>query len=188
MFHQVGSGLANQGRKPVVTVGKSLPGNAEDADEVELLEFQRLLEGKGYFAYAWTFNPKDWAMEALRETLRANCPAWLYIIHKGRPWWSRLRMLIRDFRHSSSMALSCPQEWRQYAPQQSYVGAGHFDWKNTGTPKAIHLWFLVDTIENVNPPVYLRDLRPFFAERGVPPYYREYTENSFAFLSDPRSC
>lgn len=163
----------------MIIIGKSLPSNAED--EIELLDFQNLLESRGYFAYAWTFNPRKWAM----ETLRANLPVWLYLIHKDRPWWSRLRMLIRYFCHNPYEALPCPQEWGQYAPQKSYVDTGHFNWRNTGNLKPIHLWFLIDRIEDLDPLVYLRDFSPFFVERSRPPYYREYTENSFAFLRGP---
>lgn len=166
----------------MIIVGKSLPSNT--GDEIELPEFRRLYESTGYFAYAWTFNPKEWAVDALT----ANLPVWLYLIHKDRPWWSRLRMLIRDFRHSPDKALPCPQEWRQYALQQSYVNTGCFNWQNTSKLKPIHLWFLVNRIEDPDLPVCLHNFSPFFAGRSQPPYYHEYTENSFAFLRGPQNC
>lgn len=166
----------------MIIVGKAIPGNTED--DLELSDFRRLLTERGCFAYAWTFNPKRWAMEAVE----ANLCVWLYLIRKDKPWRSRLRMSISSFRHSSRSALACPHEWRQYAPQKPYADTGYADWKNTGKSRPIHLWFLVDSIEDLDPDVDLRGMKRFFAERLEPPIYREYTENSFAFLRSPGSC
>ena len=124
------------------------------------------------------------------EALRANLPTWLYLIHMERPWSSRLKMRIVDFRHSPSRKLPCPQEWVRYAPQESYVNSGEFpNWNDTGKTRPILLWFLIDQIEYLDPPVDLRNLsHPAFAERPDPPRYCEYKQGCFAFRQVNRDC
>lgn len=172
----------------MIIVGKAIHG--PNSVEIELPELRRILKREGYIAYAWTFNPKEWAIRELREELNRNQWIWLYLV--GEPWHSPLRMRIIDFRHSTDDPLPCPPEWIRYVPQrppqESYIDGSFKNWKNTGEPKSIRLWFLIDQIEDLSPPEDLRRFPPYFSGRPAPPRYCEYKQGCFAFLKDGEDC
>jgi len=172
----------------MIIVGKSLPSRDpnSDEDEAQLPNFREILGRKGCFAYAWTFNPKQWAVEVLRQELDRRQHIWLYLIHKDSPWYSRLKMRIIDFCHSPEL-FPCPPEWRQYVPEyppdESYIDGQFRDWGKT-----IRLWFLINQIQDLDPPENLQGLTPVFARRSEPPRYCEYKQNCFAFLQSGEDC
>jgi len=166
----------------MIIVGKSLPHpEREDLDEVSLQEFGDTLAGKGYFAYAWDFNPHEKAIHAIRD----NLPTWLYLIHRRRPWFSRTRMRIRDFRYSSE-SLHCPEEWKEYCPVGYWCLNTFQDWIKRGRPTPIHLWFLVDQIVDFQPQ-NLRDFPKWFPEHSKPNFWK-YGQGYFAFLRMDSDC
>lgn len=138
-----------------------------DYVEVLLPGYRGVLSAKGHFAYAWTFNPDEDAIAALRR----NLPAWLYLV--GQPWFAPLRMRIVDFEHSRQ-ALHCPKKWEEYCISSEWCITEFSDRPNW---PSIHLWFLVDLIEQVEPPLNVRSLIPFFSHK-----YRMYGRNSFGFF------
>lgn len=171
----------------MIVVAKSIhkPANGfPDYVEPELPQFRDILARKGCFAYAWTFNPRQWAVQEISRELDRKRHLWLYLV--GKPWSSPLAMRIVNFRHNSE-PLPCPSEWIEYAPQytpeQSYTDGWFKDWKKTGKSKPIHLWFLVDRIDEISPPEDLKRFACYFSERPEPPRYCEYKQGCFAFLT-----
>ncbi len=157
----------------MVIAAKSIPSEErEEDDEVQLQDFRDWLTKEGCFAYAWTFNPDENALNALRE----NLPAWLYLVHRKRPGLSRLRMRIIDFRHDRAL-LHCLLEWRQYCIEDMWSLDMFPNWL------PIHLWFLIDRLEKLTPPTDLSQFEPWFPDK-----YRDYGRNFFAFLRDCESC
>lgn len=155
----------------MIIVGKAVqnPTNpGADYVETYLPEFRSVLNSEKRFAYAWTFNPDDDAVNAIRHSLP---DVWLYLI--GEPWFSPLRMRILCFRHSRQ-PLHCPAAWRQYCIPSEWCitrfGSAP-DWP------PIHLWFLVDLIEEVDPPVDTRTFNPYFGHK-----YHRYGQNCFSFF------
>lgn len=148
-----------------------------DYVEVCLREFRAVHRREGRFAYAWTFNPDNRAIAQLRQNLpfRHGLPeTWLYII--GEPWQSPLRMRIIDFRHDRR-PLHCPREWRQYCITCEWCITAFEDRPNW---PSIHLWFLVDQIRPVEPPLDVRDrthFRPLFRDK-----YQMYGRMHFGFF------
>jgi len=138
-----------------------------DYVEICLPQYRTVHRKQGCFAYAWTFNPDNHAIVALRQ----NLPTWLYLI--GEPWFAPLRMRFVDFRHSRQ-PLHCPKEWRQYCITSEWCITQFPDRPNW---PHIHLWFLVDIIEEIKPPLDVRNLTPYFSHK-----YRMYGRNNFGFL------
>jgi len=138
-----------------------------DYVEVWLPQYRAVHSREGRFAYAWTFNPDDHAIIAIRQ----NLPTWLYLI--GEPWFAPLRMRIIDLRHSRQ-PLHCPEEWRQYCIPSEWC-ITRFSDQPSWPP--IHLWFLVDLIEVIEPPVDVRSFTPYFRHK-----YHRYFKNSFGFF------
>ena len=154
----------------MIIVGKATqePQNpGVDYVEVCLPQYRAVLRREGQFAYAWTFNPDDHAIAAIRQNLPTS--TWLYLI--GEPWFAPLRMRIIDLRHSHQ-PLHCPEEWRRYCILSEW-GITRFEDQPNWPP--IHLWFLVDLIEEVRP-VDVRTLTPYFRNK-----YHKYFRNSFGF-------
>jgi hypothetical protein len=174
-------------------VGKSLTdcnNLGVDRVEVELPLFRKLLATKGYFAYAWSFNPREWAMDEVRRQLVDKGYVWLYLIEK--PWQSPVKVRIKYLRHSLER-LPCPEEWIMYAPQYANPPKNYIDglfkegewWKG---PRDIHLWFLADKIEELSPAQNLKHLDCYFGGRRVSPRYCEYKQKCFAFLRAEDDC
>ena len=160
-----------------------------DYVEEELPELRTILAREKRFAYAWTFNPREWAIQELRQELDRRQGIWLYLV--GKPWLSPLKMRIINFCYSAE-PLPCSPEWIQYAPQrppqEPYTDGWFKNWKKTGKKKPIHLWFLVDQIKDLSPPVDLKRFTPYFSERPAPPRYCEYKQGCFAFLRAGGEC
>lgn len=158
----------------LVAKAKHEPNNT-GVDYVEpfLPQYRVILAKEGCFAYAWTFNPDDDAIAALRHDLpfqRGLPETWLYLI--GRPWYSPLRMRIVAFHHDRQ-PVHCPEDWRPFCTNQEWCIDQFPDWL------PIHLWFLADRIEQVQPPVDVRRFIPFFNHK-----YRMYGRNSFGFFRE----
>lgn len=160
----------------MIIVGKAtqeLSNGGVDYVELFMREFKQVQKEKGYFAYAWSFNPDPKTI----DVLRANLPTWLYLI--GNPWFSPLRVRIVDFRHDR-YSLSCPIEWQSYCISE-LLGIDEFE-DDDGAHKKIHIFFLVDKIEEVSPSLEVRHLTPFFSNK-----YRMYGRNFFGFFRQPET-
>lgn len=154
----------------MIIVGKSLqqPTNpGVDYVEILLPDYRIIHRRESRFAYAWTFSPDDRAIDHLSQRPRT----WLYLI--GEPWLSPLRMRVIDFHHSRR-PLHCPREWQRYCHPSEWCIDRFPD--NPSWPP-IHLWFLIDSIEGVDPPLDVRRLVPYFDDK-----YRMYGLNSFGFF------
>jgi hypothetical protein len=173
----------------LIIVGKSIPNPSTGDDEFHLPEFRDTLAKEGCFAYAWDFNPHEKAINALQS----NLPAWLYLIHREMPWFSRIRMRIIDFRYDPSpMGLHCPPEWEQYCIKQEWC-LSEFSGYKRGKHPPIHLWFLIDQIEDLHPPQDLKqeleqERLHYWFHKSPRPNFRTYTENAFAFLCGDDDC
>ncbi|MFC1999691.1 hypothetical protein ACFLXE_02900 [Chloroflexota bacterium] len=156
-----------------------------DYVEADLPLFRDVLTVKRCFAYAWTFNPPDWAVRELQRQLNQQGYIWFYLIGK-KAWVSPLRLRIRQLFHSPS-PLPCPPELWVYVPtfppDEDYRDGFYKKWNGTDKQKAIHIWFRIDLIDRIVPPRNLRHLPPFFPE-GYIPRFAEYKQNCFAFLND----
>ncbi len=159
----------------LVAKAKHEPRNG-DVDYVEVLlpEFRGIFAREGRFAYAWTFNPDDDAIAALRQNLplrQGLDETWLYLVGR-QPYHCPIRMRIVDFHHDRQR-LHCPMEWQAFCINEVWC-MDHFP--GTGP---IHLWFLVDRIKPIETPVDVRRFIPFFNHK-----YRMYGRNSFGFFRD----
>jgi len=165
----------------MIIVAKAIqePNNqGDDYVEAQLPAFRGILANNGCFAYAWTFNPDGDAIAALRRNLHR---LWLYLI--GMPYYSPVRMKISRFHHSPQR-LPCPLEWRQYVPQyppaETYIHGDFPDWLDINNNlKTIHLWFLVNQVQPINPPLYVGHLTPYFDRK-----YQMYGRNYFGFFRE----
>ncbi|MFC2039063.1 hypothetical protein ACFLUG_04770 [Chloroflexota bacterium] len=135
-----------------------------DYIEANLPSYRPMLSTVGRFAYAWTFNPDENAIQAISS----NLPIWLYLI--GEPWYSPLRMHIVDFFHGRQ-PVQCPREWQQYCIPEEWGISEFQDWL------PIHIWFLIDSIEELNPAIDVRSFTPYFDRK-----YRYYNINSFGIM------
>lgn len=160
----------------MIIVGKSKqePNNGPvDYVEVSLPQYRAILSRKNRFSYAWTFNPDDEAIAALRENLPFRPglrETLLYLI--GQPWYSPLRMRVIDFHHDRK-PVHCLKEWRPFCTNKEWCIDQFPDWL------PIHLWFLVDKIEPVKPPLDVKRLTAFFMHK-----YTRYGQNNFGFYRD----
>jgi len=164
----------------MIIVGKATqePNNGpEDYVEVWLPDYKMIRQRQGRFAYAWTFNPDDQAIAELSQNLpfRQGLPnTWLYLI--GKPYQSPLRMHVVDFRHHRQH-LRCPEDWRRYCHPSEWDITRFED---RPTWPSIHIWFLMDQIEPVQPPADVRDrtlFRPLFRDK-----YHTYGRMHFGFF------
>ncbi|MCX6380774.1 MAG: hypothetical protein NT023_15095 [Armatimonadetes bacterium] len=157
-------------------VGKATPNENGDI-ELYLKQFARMLEDNGKFVYAWSFNPKQEAIDYLQRSLARHEDVFLHLSVSGKV--SCLRMRITDFYHCRTTGTRCPDKWDMHCID---------DLRNISslTPKKpIHLWFLIETIEDDMPePVYLSTehhltpFRPVFQNQ-----YSTWGQNYFAFLT-----
>lgn len=157
----------------LVVVGKASPNDQSGEIEYYLSDFYEMLDKQGRFVYAWNFNSDRQATEALQQNLpfKAGRPeTWLYLI--GEPWFSPLKMRVVDFAHSNK-ALYCPNQWKSYCIDGLW-GINKF---HPDTSYVIHVWFLIDKIEKIHPPLDVRHLEPFFPDK-----YRKYGRNHFGFF------
>ena len=156
----------------IVAKAKQETGNPGlDYLEACLPEFRSVFQREKCFAYAWTFNPDDDAIHAMTQILpfsQGLSETWFYLV--GEPWFCPLRMRIVDFRHSRQ-PLHCPQEWERFCIRDEWCISQFPGWL------PIHLWFLVDQIVGVEPPLDVRRLTPLFTNK-----YRMYGRNSFGFF------
>ena len=158
----------------MIIVAKSIqePGNhGIDYVEASLPDFRDVRSREKCFAYAWTFNPDDQAIAEMTRNLpskQGRPETWLYLI--GKPRYCLVGMHIVDFRHDR-LPLHCPQEWKRYCIQDNWCISQFPDWL------PIHLWFLVDQIVPIKPPMHVGRLTPLFANK-----YRMYGPNSFGFF------
>lgn len=154
-------------------VGKASP-NLETGDvEFYLREFEAELGRTGRFVYAWTFNPDAMALNELSDALGCGEEVYLYLPTSGG--LSPLRMHVVDFRHDiGSRGVACPPEWIGHC-----IGPlrDRFDF-GPGATQTIHLWFLLDSIERLIPPVNMRV--GFYP--ALPSKYAKWGQNCFAFL------
>lgn len=156
----------------MILVGKATPNPHTGEIEYYLSNFERMLSEEGQFVFAWDFNPNPMAI----TTLRANMPGlWLYLAgHQRR---SPMRMRIIDFYHDpSNVGIPCPAVWLQYCIVD-LNGVSSFLSRNNN-PKQIHIWFLIDSIQHLEPPVNLSDFEPLFPSGK----YGTWGRNNFAFL------
>jgi len=81
-------------------------------DRVEILlpEFRSILAEEKSFVYAWSFNPDERAIAALRRE-KTN---WFYPV--DQPWLLPMEMHVRNFRHDRE-PLHCPPEWKRYCAE-----------------------------------------------------------------------
>ncbi len=158
----------------MVIVGKATqnPDNPYP-DNVEwfLPQFRDVLQREKRFVDAWDFNPDEEAIAALRRNLpyrQGLDETWINYV--GDPYYSPLKMRIVDFYHDRRPA-HCPEEWKRYCIPDLWC----IDTFANGKP--IHLWFLVDQIEPVEPPADVRLFKPFFGHK-----YQMYGRNFFGFF------
>jgi len=154
-------------------VGKASPNLKTGDVEFYLREFETELGRTGRFVYAWTFNPDETALTLLSDALGCGEDVYLYLPISGG--LSSLRMHVVGFRHDAqSRGLACPREWidRCITPLRDRSDFG------PGSTETIHLWFLLDSIERLVPPI---DLRTGFYS-ALPSKYAKWGQNCFAFL------
>lgn len=155
-----------------------------DFEDIDLERLRNILNSQGHMAYAWTFNPQRFARRQLREELNKNGHVWLYLIGDIK-WHSTKRLKIEDFWPNfpiGSYGSVCPPDWWSYAPRDH--ARGYFDnWNNSGQRKFIKIWFLISEILPCDED--FSNSSGYF-DRSNPPFYSEYTENSFAFLNETR--
>lgn len=155
----------------LVIGGKAVPNEERHHDEFFLQEFRAMQQDQGRFVYAWSFNPDEQAIRLIQDHFARNEEIYLYLpSHEGRGGQSNLRMHVIDFRHNCGGIDMCPAEWRPYCIEGLQ---GRQAW--------VHLWFLVDKIEELSPPVYLLD-RNTFVPAHPEGKYKNYGQNYFAFL------
>lgn len=157
----------------LVLVGKATPHPSNGDIELFLGDFESTLARTGAFAYAWTFNPDEPAIDVLRDSVDHGS-AYLYL--PGPGGLSPMRMHISDFAHERSRdGLACPVDWTRHCIAQ-LQGRSSF---GPRPHEVIHLWFLIDAVERLVPPVDVRAaFRPVFDK------YRTWKQSSFAFLRD----
>lgn len=156
-----------------------------DYEDIDLPRLRAILDSQLRVAYAWTFNPQRWARTELRRELELKKHVWLFLIG-SKKWHSTKKMKAVDFYpdNYSSGNVQCPPDWRRYSPRD-HIGGIFNNWKDTGQPKSIKFWLLVEEIRACNDD--LGRYQGYFYGRTEPPYYCEYTENSFAFLNENRT-
>lgn len=150
-----------------------------DYVEFWLPQYREMFPTPGRFAYAWTFNPDDRAIARLRQNLpfgQGMRETWLYLI--GEPYYSPLRMRIINFRHYRQRSGGYPEEWRQYCIAHERGITRFADCPNW---PPIHLWFLIDRIDLVRPPVDVRRFTPLFPDK-----YKMYGRTHFGFFEHDR--
>jgi hypothetical protein len=152
----------------LVLVGKATPHPTNGDIEIYQRQFENILAKTGYFAYGWSFNPDDMAMDALKRAMGEG-GADLYLPEKGG--FSRLKVHIVDYHHTrASAGCACPDKWDRYC-------IGELKMTPRGLHNAIRLWLLIDDMFPVSPPVNLRTaFRPLFDK------YQKWGQNCFAFL------
>ena len=151
----------------LIIVGKAEP-SAQHV-EVYLPQFRQMLQNKGKFVYAWSFNPKDFAILKIQQCIIKKEDIFIYLPFDGCQ--SNLRMRIIDFRHDSG-GIVCPDIWIQYCVPGL---RGH-----QGRVKCI--WFLIDAIDDLSNPVdLLNTFVPVFPKYATP-RYATWGRNFFAFL------
>ena len=149
----------------LVLVGKATPNDENRDVELFLGEFRRMLNENGLFVYAWSFNPRDFAVNELHDSLGRREDVFLYLPCDGQN--SQIRLHIKDFRHFPAGTRSCPTEWLSYCiPDLQDL------------PWQAHTWFLIDGIEDLAVPVMLlEEFEPVFPNK-----YVKWGQNYFAFL------
>lgn len=155
----------------LVIVGKATPNKATQTDNVELYlgQFRKMCQEQGQFVYAWSFNPDDDAIQVMRDYLNYQEDIFLYLPFDGRR--ANLRMHVKDFFHKRDGINMCPITWKSYCIPE-LQGYQYWDIGD------IHLWFLIDAIEDLPQPVeLLATFSPEFKDK-----YKTWGMNHFAFL------
>jgi hypothetical protein len=154
-------------------VGKASPHPLTGEIEYFLRDFEDQLANTGRFAYAWTFNPDENAIRELSTAIASKEPVFLYL--PATSGMSPLRMRVADFRHDPRPAGSeCPPEWRKHCIEE-LVERRSF---GPGPHERIHLWLLIDSVEQLSPEVNLRtEFRPALRSK-----YAKWGQRYFAFL------
>lgn len=154
-------------------VGKANPYPETGAIEYYLRDFESLLARTGKFAYAWTFNPDDAAISVLSNSITGAEPVFLYLPEKAG--YSSLRMHLADLHHDRRpQGIKCPEHWQQWCIPQLQNRCSFGPMRH----QAIHLWLLVDAIEQLSPPVYLHtEFVPVFDSK-----YAKWGQSYFSFL------
>lgn len=137
-----------------------------DRVEYYLPEYRRKIAEKGKFTYAWTFNPDNRAINAMRDNSHDLS---IYLIDK--PYQITMKFNVEGFRHNRS-AIYCPQDWREFCITEEW---GINEFPDTGP---IHIWFLINEIESI-PPMDIRNndqFIPYFPDK-----FKTYGQKHFAF-------
>jgi hypothetical protein len=150
----------------LVIVGKATPNSKTGDVERYLKEFWEMYQSNKRFVYAWSFNPDERAIDMIKDQIKRQEDIFLYLPFDGRR--SKLRMHIIDLYHDRNGAGTCPARWNSHCISALQ---GYQNW-------GVHLWFLIDMIEDLFPPVDL--LNTFTAV--IPDKYREWGRNYFAFF------
>jgi hypothetical protein len=149
----------------LILVGKATPNEQTGDVELYLQPFRQMWQRQGQFVYAWSFNPDKRAMALLQQHIDNQEDIFLYLPVDGRH--ATLRMHIMDYSHSRDGIATCPTAWNMYCIPELQ---GPQDW-------GVHIWFLVDAIEELPQPVDLKTFAPAFPDK-----YQSWGRNYFAFL------
>ena len=159
-------------------IGKASPrpDPIDERDRIEyyLRDFRKMLGKKEKFTYAWSFNPDRDAIDRMTRAVEQKEEMFLYLPNKDGG--SSLRMRVERLHHNRAVGgTCCPQQWKPYCIQELRDRVTLND-KPPYHP--IHIWFLMASIERLDPPTDLRyGFTPVFKDK-----YTTWGRNFFAFL------
>ena len=134
--------------RKVVAIGAA--GGDREEDDQWLMPARELMARTGKVTSWWSFNPDLEYIARLRESL----PTWLYVSYSGHITW---RGRIVDFAGPQDKPIESP--WPEYTlPEER--GRSRLTIRATGTEHDIWMWFLLDRIEHLKPPLHQDDFEP----------------------------
>lgn len=153
--------------RKVVLVGAAAENSVEKSAWLE--SARDLLGSTGKVASWWSYNPDRDYVDRLRESL----PSWLYISYGGE---IARRGHIVDFVGPGGEPIESP--WPEHTlPEER--GKTDFEISATGKEHQSRMWFLLDGIEPISPPLHIDDFKPVGEKYQIP------GPKNFAFVYEP---